>query len=119
LEDLPLFWRSRIAQVETARHVDEKLLLRRRNEAVLKFAWPKIQLPVDRLEVAMRFSDPQNPSREILRLGNFARSYVLAKRRAWLRRKFLHPMRTLGIVSRLALRRLYPMRRNTIGRTNE
>lgn len=110
LEDLPLFWRSRIAQVETARHVDEKLLLRRRNEAVLKMAWPKIQLPVSRLGVALRFNDPQDPSKEMRRLEKFAASYVLAKKGDWLLRKFLHPMRTLRIVSRLAFRASYPVR---------
>jgi hypothetical protein len=112
LEDLPLFWRSRIAQVETARHVDEKLLLRRRNEAVLKFAWPKIQLPVTGLEAALRFSDPQNPSKEIRQLENFARSYVLAKRRAWLRRKLNpNPLRVMRLGLRLASRVSYPVRR--------
>jgi len=71
LDDLPLFWRSRIAQVEIARRENRELLIRHRNVATLKMAWEKSQVPVNRLEVALRFDNSQTPSEELRRFEIF------------------------------------------------
>ncbi|MFC1921604.1 hypothetical protein ACFLYQ_07770 [Chloroflexota bacterium] len=75
LEDLPLFWQPRIGETKVAKHENRELLIRRRNEAVLKMVWQKIQLPVTKLEVALRFDDSQIPLEELRKLEVFRRNY--------------------------------------------
>ena len=53
LEDLPLFWRSRTAEIEVAQALPESDLLRRRNEAVVDLATWCHPLPVKKLRAAL------------------------------------------------------------------
>lgn len=54
LEDLPLFWRSRISQIEIAKHIDRDILVKHRNDATIKMACAKIYVPASKLEIALR-----------------------------------------------------------------
>lgn len=54
LEDLPLFWRPRISQIEVTKVVDRELLTIHRNDAILKIASQMIQLPTNKLDIALR-----------------------------------------------------------------
>ena len=72
VEDLPLFWRSRITCVETAGNINRRLLLKRRNVAVLKMALQKTYIPIFKLEIALRFDKNHAISREIGRMRTFA-----------------------------------------------
>lgn len=98
LEDLPIFWRSRIARVDIATEVDRELLLRRRNEAVLKIAWEyptahgRTYPPLAALGAALKFNDPQDPSNELRQLKRFEISY---------KRRRLLPLRARSLLRRL------------------
>ncbi len=46
LEDIPLFWRSRISQIEIAKDIDRKLLLKYRNDEILKMGCYRFQIEV-------------------------------------------------------------------------
>ena len=76
LEDLPFFWKSRIAQIEIGRCHSKKELIQRRNEAIMRIAWQRIQLPVNNLRVSLRFLDSQNSSEELSRLKLFRIYYI-------------------------------------------
>ena len=71
LEDLPLFWRSRISKIEYGLKLDSVSLLRHRNEEVLKSAWQLTQIPMDSIKVSLRFENTQPSASEWRRLRLF------------------------------------------------
>jgi hypothetical protein len=89
LDDLPLFWRSRISEVAVVENPPNQLLLKRRNEAVLKTAWQHIQLPVEMLETSLRFKDSNNRRNISGELGRFNRFAASHKIRRMMTRKEL------------------------------
>lgn len=56
LEDLPLFWRAIIAKTIVNKKVDERLLLKCRNEAVLRVASQKLQLSLKELSKKLKIA---------------------------------------------------------------
>lgn len=71
LEDLPLFWRSRISDVRVAETFPADVLCRARNEAVVNMATWCHPVPVERLATALRFADDDMADREVGRLAEF------------------------------------------------
>lgn len=65
LEDIPLFWRSRIVEMETAKHEIREVLLKCRNDSILEISRQKILLPVTKLKCALRFDDSKIPLEEM------------------------------------------------------
>lgn len=78
LEDLPLFWKSRIDCIEIANHIDKSILCKCRNHAVLKIAWQMglIPLSVNLLKIAMRFNEPKDSRQELFELKLFRIYYM-------------------------------------------
>lgn len=68
LEDLPLFWRSRINTIESFKQ-ETRLILIKRNEAIMKMSWLYIVLPIEQLEFALRFDNFQSSSDQMQTLN--------------------------------------------------
>ena len=68
LEDLPLFWRSRITETRIGRDVPAGTLLHHRNKAVLQAAWGRMSIPVRQLSRSLRFESDGHRKRGIARL---------------------------------------------------
>lgn len=107
LEDLPFFWRFRIAQVEIARRENRELLLKHRNVATLKMAWQKSQVPVTKLEVALRFDNSQTPSEELRKFEVFRMSYIGIQRARVAFQNFKSAMKAVIIVFKKLIKKYW------------
>jgi hypothetical protein len=95
LDDLPLFWRSRIGSIDTAASLDDRQLRRARNEAVVIAATECAAMPASKLRVALRFGEGEDVERELASLDERARQWRLARHYT-----MMNQLRTAAGVSR-------------------
>lgn len=68
VEDLPLFWRSRITAIEKNEALDPNVLLCARNDAVYDLATQCSLISAERLQTAFRFAPEQDSEAELAHL---------------------------------------------------
>lgn len=95
LEDLPLFWRSRITETRIVRQIPRAALLRARNQAVLRTAWGHLSIPVRQLAAALRFEHDDDREREIRRLERWRTTRDLRRSPVTMLRSVKRTVRTI------------------------